>query len=118
MDVGKRSALGYMPQVDGLRAVAIALVLGWHWLPPRLIRLAPIGPMGVRLFFVISGFLITGILLRTRPITPREMAGPLVSFYARRFLRIFPPYYAVLAVALLFGVPEVRDSWLNSLSAS
>lgn len=110
MDVGKRSAVGYMPQVDGLRAVAIALVLAWHWLPSRFVRLAPFGPMGVRLFFVISGFLITGILLRARPDDRRDLSGPMTCFYARRFLRIFPPYYAVLAVAYLAGVREVRDS--------
>ena len=77
-----------MPQLDGLRAVAVACVLAFHFLP-GLDRYAPLGSMGVRLFFVISGFLITGILLSWRG---QPLGVALKTFYVRRSLRIFPVF--------------------------
>ena len=101
-----------MPQLDSLRALAIAAVVQHHW------RInAPEIPLvsGVHLFFVLSGFLITGILLDARE---RNGAGgsaalryTLRGFYARRFLRIFPLYYVALAVAIYFDVAGVRHTW-------
>ena len=103
------------PQLDGLRAVAVSLVLCTHLLPsqPWVRRVGP-GGLGVVLFFVLSGFLITGILLRLRDAVAagalsRDRA--LSRFYIRRALRIFPLYYAVLAVAALADVPPVRATW-------
>jgi peptidoglycan/LPS O-acetylase OafA/YrhL len=101
---------GYMPALDGMRGVAVILVMLYHFvgtLPqPRstlarlLSALSMGGWVGVDLFFVLSGFLITGILLRAK-------SGPnyFLNFYARRFLRIFPLYYAALAF-LFFVVPH------------
>jgi peptidoglycan/LPS O-acetylase OafA/YrhL len=95
----------HLPALDGLRGVAIFLVVA-HML--GLLQ-APTGPfgeavslffatgwIGVQLFFVLSGFLITGILLDTR-----GAPNYLQAFFARRFLRIFPLYYGTLAVAFL-----------------
>src|ERR1041384_1172054 len=89
-----------VPALDGLRAIAIAGVLLFHVEP----RIFSIGWLGVVLFFVLSGYLITGILLdsRSRPNYFR-------SFYARRALRIFPAYYLLLlvsAVAIYVLAPE------------
>ena len=60
----------FMPQLDGLRAIAVAGVLIHHLLDrrllPDLLSSLPLGFGGVRLFFVLSGFLITAILIRTR----------------------------------------------------
>lgn len=105
----------WYPAIDGLRAIAVFLVLTEHWafflvrdLPP-LVR--P-GRFGVQLFFVISGFLITQIILKSVHDGQREPGANLRflrSFYARRFLRIFPLYYAVLFIAVLLGVQEIRD---------
>jgi hypothetical protein len=99
---------GYLPEPDGLRALAVAAVLMHHCLPAWFVRLHG-GEAGVRLFFVLSGFLITGILLRGRP-TPGAALG---AFYARRFLRIFPRYYAILLLSL--GLPGMREALHGTL---
>jgi len=91
-----------MQQLDGLRAVAVLLVCWHHWMPRRYHLGINWGSTGVDLFFVLSGFLITGILLACRRSLEQgrqSVAFTARRFYARRFLRIFPLYYAVLAVA-------------------
>jgi peptidoglycan/LPS O-acetylase OafA/YrhL len=116
-----------LQSLDGLRAVAILLVFFHHMqdhilvlnLPTFLIRMyVGQGWMGVDLFFVLSGFLITGILLDTR-----EADNYFTGFYARRILRIFPLYYLVLTVVIIAGIrfhspavtatlPLPEDRWL------
>ena len=95
-------------QLDGVRGIAILLVL-LHNLSAKYpaLRLQPLfanGWMGVDLFFVLSGLLITGILLDTK-----ESAGYFKNFYARRCLRIWPLYYAVLLL-MFVGVPLLHPS--------
>jgi peptidoglycan/LPS O-acetylase OafA/YrhL len=87
-------------ELDSLRAFAVLTVV---WSHSSVINIGITGFHGVLLFFVISGFLITGILLdaRAKNSLPRSV---LRAFYARRFLRIFPIYYAVLFVALITGL--------------
>jgi peptidoglycan/LPS O-acetylase OafA/YrhL len=94
----------HVPALDGLRGLAILLVMTFHfaWVAPPVGRPAKLltffmnfGWTGVDLFFVLSGFLITGILVDAK----REPAY-FRNFYARRVLRIFPLYYGVLAVTL------------------
>lgn len=84
----------HLPGLDGLRCLAILPVI-WHHSTPRLLPgVLGKGAVGVDLFFALSGFLITTLLLRER----RERGViSLGAFYARRSLRIFPLYYAVLA---------------------
>ncbi len=91
-----------IPELDGLRGLAILLVLLVHLQPTAAVPLylqniLSLGWSGVDLFFVLSGFLITGILLRSR-----DAANYFSSFYARRILRIFPLY--LIFVATLFHV--------------
>jgi peptidoglycan/LPS O-acetylase OafA/YrhL len=94
-----------IPALDGLRGIAVLLVMVYHFSSGWYFTAAPVdavyervstaGWMGVDLFFVLSGFLITGILHDSR-----ERAGYFSSFYARRFLRIFPLYYAFVLLVL------------------
>src|ERR1041385_4843546 len=106
--VVKADIRAHIPALDGLRGIAILMVFMVHLnqkpllagsspiLTNALGRVASSGRFGVELFFVLSGFLITGILLDTK----RRM-GFFKNFYARRLLRIFPLYYGALAVVLL-----------------
>ncbi len=100
--------LSYFPQIDSLRALAVLLVLLSHWLSDPWIAQLQLGKLGVELFFVISGFLITRILFRMKDKPPDQ--NRYLVFYARRFLRIFPIYYFVLLITFLFGSSIVRDS--------
>jgi peptidoglycan/LPS O-acetylase OafA/YrhL len=95
-----------IPQLDGLRAMAVTFVMAFHFIP-GVDRFAPLGSMGVRLFFVLSGFLITRILLASRR---RAIGDALRTFYIRRSLRIFPVFYLVLAIAAVIGIGPVRDT--------
>jgi peptidoglycan/LPS O-acetylase OafA/YrhL len=96
--------MNYIRQIDGLRFVAIFLVLAFHF-APCLDSYESIGYFGVDLFFVISGFLITGILLRTKD----SFAEDYKNFLGRRALRIFPLYYATLLVLFITGNSVIRN---------
>ena len=87
--------IAYRADIDGLRAISILLVVGYHAQP----WLVPGGYIGVDVFFVISGFLITRIILRE---LGAGTFSPL-NFYARRIRRIFPALTVVLAATYLIG---------------
>src|SRR5665213_1437617 len=89
----------YFPALDGIRAMAFLMVFAGHYL--RL----PWGWAGVDVFFVLSGFLITGILFDTRNQLHRVR-----NFYVRRTLRIFPLYYGVM-LFLVTTYPAFRWRW-------
>ncbi|RIL00033.1 MAG: hypothetical protein DCC71_19325 [Proteobacteria bacterium] len=110
-----RDEPGRDPRLDGVRGLAILLVMLFHTAQWGVVRrpadhaltaVASLGWTGVDLFFVLSGFLITGILLTTR-----ESSTYASAFYARRTLRIFPLYYTVLAFLLLVAprLPLLSD---------
>lgn len=98
-----------MPQFDGLRAYAVGLVFVHHWARWGTL---PWGQYGVDLFFVLSGFLITGILLRARESRGSHRFQAMRLFYIRRYLRITPVYYATLALTVLAGGVVVRQTLL------
>src|SRR5581483_7763733 len=89
-------ATRYFSSLDGLRAISILAVIWYH--VPELRLIWRTGFLGVHLFFVISGFLITTILLREKSEFGKIS---LRNFYVRRTLRIFPAYYLTLALFLV-----------------
>ena len=93
----------YRPDIDGLRAIAVMLVVNFHAFPEAM----PGGFIGVDIFFVISGFLITSIILRELD----QKRFSLLGFYNRRIRRIFPALIVVLGVTLVVG-------WLWMLPAA
>jgi peptidoglycan/LPS O-acetylase OafA/YrhL len=101
------------PTLDGVRGLALVMVLSMHlfWIRPgdaltsALSRLIWSMGIGLDLFFVLSGYLITGILLRSK-----GASNYYRSFYARRVLRIFPAYY--LTLLHLFAVLPVVSPWV------
>jgi peptidoglycan/LPS O-acetylase OafA/YrhL len=101
----------YFPELDGLRAISILLVITVHTTDPMW---APLhGDVGVTIFFVISGFIITTLLLREEDRRGYVRVG---AFYLRRAFRILPVYYLILAAyILLVGVlkiqPGAKDLW-------
>jgi len=105
----------HIPQLDALRGVAVLMVMLSHISGnvPSL-HLNPVfhyGWVGVDLFFVLSGFLITGILLRTKSET-----GYFTNFYVRRILRIWPLYFGLLAFGFLLVPilqPQLRPTVLE-----
>jgi peptidoglycan/LPS O-acetylase OafA/YrhL len=97
---------------DGLRAVAVLAVLVQHNFAVPANLVTSLGPVGVRLFFVLSGFLITGILITARG--EAEAAGVSMgyvwrAFLVRRALRIFPLAYLALIIAWLLGAPAMTQ---------
>lgn len=89
------SHLAYKPHIDGLRAIAVLSVVFYHFFPNRL----PGGFAGVDVFFVISGYLITYILL----IESNNGNADLASFYVRRIKRIFPALITTFVICLSLG---------------
>lgn len=92
-----RGRFGYYPALDGVRAIAIAAVIGVH------VRVLPGGGIGVLIFFVLSGFLITSLLLHEQRGTGTIS---LRLFYARRALRLLPALIIMLAAACTFALLE------------
>ena len=122
----------HIPALDGLRGFAILLVIFIHFgagvdLPVFFHRLAYMGWTGVDLFFVLSGFLITRILL-----TSKNSRHYFKNFYLRRMLRIFPLYYAALVCGIwlipailpetivqpYLGQSQSHQGWLWSYSVN
>ena len=103
----------YIKQLDSLRAIAVLLVIISHWIHNvEVIDRTKIGEVGVNVFFVLSGFLITKILLdntlksKTSNISKLSI---LKNFYFRRTLRIFPIYYLTIVLLFIFSKTSGTD---------
>jgi len=105
---------GRATQIDGLRAFAMLGVACVHWLPREMRGWVPF-ELGLFFFLVLTGYLITGVLLRERD--RGETSGVawkaygLKNFQVRRGLRILAPYYAAAAFALVLGARDIREAW-------
>lgn len=98
----------YIKQLDSVRAIALLLVVASHWLFDNPVVIAiQAGRLGVDTFFVLSGFLISSILLRNRAeieASAGSKAEAIKNFFIRRGLRIFPIYY--LTIFILFALVD------------
>jgi peptidoglycan/LPS O-acetylase OafA/YrhL len=119
-EYGSQARLAYIPELDGLRAIAIGAVLLDHTMP----RFFPGGFIGVDIFFVLSGYLITSILYRQFELEGRIH---LRNFYVRRALRLMPALLAMLTVYMavllafkdtFFADQSVREHELAILSSA
>jgi peptidoglycan/LPS O-acetylase OafA/YrhL len=119
----------HVPALDGLRGVTILMVMVFHtsvigfiarpdrpWVDAAWLRFAMLGWSGVDLFFVLSGLLITGILLDAKA-AAGDLRRYFGSFYARRALRVLPLYYAVVCFALLVlpHIPNAKADRFGSI---
>jgi len=109
----------YIKPLDSLRAIAVICVLISHWITVDIfINRIAIGPIGVDIFFVLSGFLISKILFDARneiEILKTAKTAAIKNFYIRRTLRIFPIYYLLLAVIYIFADStgtHIRDNFI------
>lgn len=123
--IAQQKAVKHIPEYDGVRGIAIIMVIAWHYinnlivdkvnsLSKFVLLLTSRCWSGVDLFFVLSGFLLGGILLRNR-----ESKNYFITFYVRRICRIFPLYYFYLFVYFLLfntqlaqNIPWVFDNTL------
>ncbi|MSP83196.1 MAG: acyltransferase [Alphaproteobacteria bacterium] len=108
--MGVKAPHRYRPDIDGLRAVAVLAVVLFH----AEIGLFGGGFVGVDIFFVISGFLITGIIWEEMG----EGTFTVLGFYERRIRRIFPALFAVLFAVLLAGAWVLLPTEFNDLGES
>jgi peptidoglycan/LPS O-acetylase OafA/YrhL len=102
--------MNYCRQLDGLRGVAVLLVLAQHFFPEIGTRLHA-GFIGINLFFVLSGFLITVKLDQSKA----PFRQTLASFYLHRFARIIPIYYLLIFILFFLNVAPLREYTLSCL---
>jgi peptidoglycan/LPS O-acetylase OafA/YrhL len=112
---GKLKHSAYRPDIDGLRAIAVIAVIAFHAFP----RIVPGGFIGVDIFFVISGFLISGIIFSN----VESGTFSYIEFYKRRIKRIFPALIIVLVTVLTIGwivlfSSEYRELGVQTLAAT
>ncbi|NNF54377.1 MAG: acyltransferase [Acidimicrobiales bacterium] len=110
-----RTNSNYFVRMDGVRAIAVAAVMIQHW-NTELVAGLPLSPAsaGVEFFFVLSGFLIGGILMRADDQAARigyQRRRILIAFVIRRALRIFPAYFVYLFLTAVFLGPPDRAGW-------
>jgi peptidoglycan/LPS O-acetylase OafA/YrhL len=110
--------LGYRPGLDGLRALAILTVLVFHVGAFAGEKTLGGGFLGVQVFFVISGFLITALLVEEHE---RNGTIRLGFFYVRRALRLFPALFAVVAAAVIYASfapnDQLHETWREAIAA-
>jgi len=110
------TSLGYLPGIDGLRAISVLAVIAFHhyFIGGHEPGFAPGGFLGVEVFFVVSGYLITSLLLAER----RKTGGvSLPRFWFRRARRLLPALFVMLAGVILYALLFLPDS-INTLKSN
>jgi peptidoglycan/LPS O-acetylase OafA/YrhL len=105
--------LRYRPHIDGLRGVAVLAVILYHAFP----KVAPGGFIGVDIFFVISGFLISSILYADFGAPASKVGSVIMNFYGRRVRRIFPALIIVLVASYVLGYALLLPGEFEKLAA-
>ena len=100
-----------LKHLDTLRVFAVAAVMAEHY--SGMSRKIPIGAgmLGVGLFFVLSGFLITSLLMKDYKAADGHFGPVLKAFYIKRSLRLFPAYFLVIAILAAIGIANMRNDW-------
>lgn len=105
----------YYNELDGLRFIAVFLVILSHWFPKtHFLNFLPNGSIGVTIFFVLSGFLISSILFNYKQKIKDGKVGNFTAlkiFYIRRSLRIFPIYYILIIFLFYHGYSVIRENF-------
>lgn len=107
--VAPSSGAGRMVALDGLRGIAVLLVLVEHFTYNEWVRSWSPGAVGVKTFFVLSGFLITGVLLDARERFTVQDATR--QFFSRRMLRLVPAFLIAILLGLFLGIGGLRADW-------
>lgn len=126
MNIQKEQHADYQLQLDGIRFIAIFMVMIAHWLQWQMTNIIATSIQfvhGVTLFFVLSGFLISRILLDNRKkydLAGRGKTMLIRQFYIRRVLRIFPIYYLAIIFLVIINYPGARTyfPWLISYTSN
>jgi len=111
--------LGYIRQIDGIRAIAVMMVVIFHWFAGGMVTQSGMGLMGVDMFFALSGFLITRILLvykwnQENGIDPHRRLHLVGRFMYRRALRIFPAFFFLFFIfynVIYFLSNTLKTGW-------
>lgn len=105
----------YYNELDGLRFIAVFLVILSHWFPKtHFLNYLPNGSIGVTIFFVLSGFLISSILFNYKQKIKKGKVNnrkALAIFYIRRSLRIFPIYYILIIFLYFYGYSTIKENF-------
>ncbi len=109
-DTAREGSVSYRPDIDGLRTVAVLLVVVFHF---HLFAGGDSGFVGVDVFFVISGFLITAIIRQQ----VEEQRFSLASFWVKRLRRLAPALFVVLALVLVYGALRLVQADFEQLAA-
>ncbi|SKC82959.1 acyltransferase family protein [Ohtaekwangia koreensis] len=112
----------YIKTLDGLRAIAVLLVIISHWVSKsHWLNYLPNGAIGVTIFFVLSGYLISSILFSYKDKIDADKGGvwsAIKVFYIRRSLRIFPIYYLFVLFLFFYGYTLIQDQLAYFLAYS
>jgi peptidoglycan/LPS O-acetylase OafA/YrhL len=113
-DMQTPQGAGRLVALDGLRGLAVICVLFEHFTYSEWVRSFSPGAVGVKTFFVLSGFLITGILIDLRSKYPPAKAATL--FFTRRLRRLLPAFAIAILLAAALGLAEVDRDWIWHVS--